>query len=138
VIVSIVVLALFLIVLVVSHQQRSTARPLSRDEASLQRALDTGRFHAVSIRSSEDGCSAAYAMRGQRFLDGAAPRLPLADCDAGQCNCRYVHHADRRDGADRRSPFQSGFGGSAARVAEDLRSNVDRRSHPSDGSALSQ
>ncbi len=65
----------------------------------------TTAYHAVSIRFPKDACDAAKAMAGRRFLATAAPQLPLPDCDATACTCRFAHHDDRRSGKDRRSPF---------------------------------
>jgi len=60
-------------------------------------------FHAVSIQPAEGCCAAVEAIRVLRFLSEEAPGLPLAECAAPDCQCRYVHHADRRSGArDRR------------------------------------
>ena len=60
-------------------------------------------FHAVSIQPTQEGCSAADAIKIQRFLSEDAPGLPLPDCSSPECRCKYVHYADRRDGArDRR------------------------------------
>jgi len=60
-------------------------------------------FHAVSILPEEAGCPAAASIKAQRFLSENAPRLPLADCSAVNCRCKYLHYADRRSGArDRR------------------------------------
>lgn len=87
----------------------------------------SGRYHAVSIRFGANPCNKARQLHGQRYLSAAAPRLPMDGCDAANCDCRFVHHADRRAGDDRRSPFQSGFGGSAARVEENRRARPDRR-----------
>jgi hypothetical protein len=43
------------------------------------------------------------AQRGQRYLLGRVPPLPLAGCDTNSCRCRYRHYQDRRDeGGDRR------------------------------------
>jgi hypothetical protein len=59
----------------------------------------TGRyFRAVSIvPSSAAGCCAACEALGpQRFLLKDAPKLPLGQCTASACNCRYRHHSDRR------------------------------------------
>jgi hypothetical protein len=85
-------------------------------------------YHAVSIRLGQQACEAAQAMSGRRFLSSAAPRLPLADCNAAQCNCRFVHHNDRRSGKDRRSPFASGgFGGGTGSFETERRERPDRR-----------
>ncbi len=54
-------------------------------------------FHAVGIDSPRARCChAARALKGQRFLAGDAPRLPLPDCDSAACTCRYQHFEDRR------------------------------------------
>lgn len=60
-------------------------------------------FHAVSIEPTPTSCPSAKSIKAQRFLSEDAPSLPLPRCDASECACRYMHHADRRSGAlDRR------------------------------------
>ncbi|MEX2258404.1 MAG: hypothetical protein WD672_06825 [Woeseia sp.] len=107
------------------RQQSSTQSNPPRLSAPL--ADGSGRFHAVSIRFGASPCNKARHLHGQRFLSEAAPRLPMDGCDAANCDCRFVHHADRRAGDDRRSPFQRGFGGSALRVEQNRRARPDRR-----------
>ena len=63
-------------------------------------------YAAVKVRSGLDACQAAIEIRDRVLLAGEAPALPLAECDAQQCDCRYVHYDDRRRG-DRRSPLLS-------------------------------
>lgn len=92
----------------------------------------SGRFHAVSVRFGADACATARDLHGLRFLVAESPSLPLAGCDAADCQCRIVHHRDRRSGEDRRQPFQSGFGGSATRIELDRRVSPDRRAGPRD------
>jgi hypothetical protein len=59
-------------------------------------------YPAVSIRCA-GGCEAAQSIKGRRFLGAEAPALPLENCTAETCHCRYVHHVDRRTGIlDRR------------------------------------
>lgn len=85
-------------------------------------------YHAVSIRFSENACDAAREMSGRRFLSSAAPRLPLPNCDATECRCRFVHHDDRRSGKDRRSPFAAGrLGGGTGSFQQERRERSDRR-----------
>ena len=86
----------------------------------------TTPYHAVSIRFTNNACNAAKEMAGRRFLATAAPKLPLPGCDVFECNCRFVHHDDRRSGTDRRSPFSPahGFGGSGS---HEQRTGRDRR-----------
>jgi len=85
-------------------------------------------YHAVSIKYSSSACNAAKAMAGVRLLSTEAPRLPLPDCDAAECQCRFAHHPDRRSQRDRRSPFApSGFGGGTGSFAQERREKKDRR-----------
>ena len=87
-------------------------------------------YHAVSIKYSSDACDAAKAAVGTRFLASAAPRLPLPDCDAPVCNCQFVHHADRRSGKDRRSPFNPATYGGTGSFQVERRDRRDRRRPP--------
>ena len=88
----------------------------------------TTAYHAVSIKYSDNACSAARDLEGRRFLSSAAPRLPLAECDVLECKCRFVHHKDRRAGKDRRSPFApSGFGSATGSQQVEQRERKDRR-----------
>jgi hypothetical protein len=60
-------------------------------------------FRAVSIETSQSGCTVAKSIQSQRFLNEGAPALPLAKCNAAECHCKYRYHSDRRSGAlDRR------------------------------------
>lgn len=81
------------------RSQQDTAEPAARLRKK------TTAYHAVSIKFPQEACNAAKAMAGRRFLATAPPKLPLPDCDAAACTCRFVHHDDRRSGKDRRSPF---------------------------------
>ena len=106
------------------------------DEAQTQSTLtDTGAaaYHAVSIKFDEKACEAARAMSGRRFLSSAAPRLPLPECDALDCRCRFVHHKDRRTGKDRRSPFAAaGYGGGTGSFEKERREKTGRRRDDAD------
>ena len=66
-------------------------------------------FHAVSIKYEPTACSAAKSLDGKRFLSDAAPRVPLAECDVLDCQCRFEHYEDRRDREERRNSDQSGI-----------------------------
>ena len=59
-------------------------------------------YHAVSIKAGKGCHQTAQKYGRQRFLSGEAPQLPQPTCNAKACECRYVHHEDRRDGSDRR------------------------------------
>ncbi len=90
----------------------------------------TSAFHAVSLKYSSNACNAAKAMTGRRFLASAAPRLPLPECEALECRCRFAHHSDRRSGTERRSPFDSGhFANGTGTMPAERRDRKDRRHH---------
>lgn len=59
-------------------------------------------YHCVVIRHSPKACAAVKRLSGRRLLSKEVPRLPLPECDADVCTCRYAHFADRRQGDDRR------------------------------------
>jgi hypothetical protein len=59
------------------------------------------RWHAVLIVAPGSACAAAQACKGKRYLSTEAPRLPLANCDAAACGCKYRHFEDRRAGPRR-------------------------------------
>lgn len=89
---------------------------------------EDGAFHAVAIKYSENACDAAKALTGRRFLSTAAPRLPLAECDFPECQCKFAHYKDRRTGRDRRSPFApAGTTGATGSFQKERREKTDRR-----------
>jgi hypothetical protein len=75
------------------------------------------RWHAVAIVAPSRACEAALACKGKRFLSSEAPRLPLAQCDANRCICKYRHFEDRRAGPRR----------SAEKGAPEKRTPINRR-----------
>lgn len=85
-------------------------------------------YHAVSIKFEANACDAARAMGGRRFLSSAAPRLPLPECNALECRCRFSHHKDRRAGKDRRSPFSAArYSDGTGSFEKERREKLDRR-----------
>ncbi len=122
----IIVALLLLIWLLVRRRNASIAR---KEEAAAPRvSQESSEFHAVSIRFESNACKAAREMEGRRFLSTAAPRLPLPGCDVLECNCRFLHHKDRRTGRDRRSPFgPGGIGGGTGKFEQEQRQGHGRR-----------
>ncbi len=111
---------------------RRSARPDTKAHRQLEQKNSHagGEFHAVSIKFDADACLHAKALQGRRYLAREAPALPLKNCDADACNCRFVHHEDRRSGKDRRSPFGSGgMGAVTGRFEQERRQGGDRRKH---------
>jgi hypothetical protein len=58
-------------------------------------------WHAVMIVAAASACPAAQSCKGKRYLSRDAPRLPLAQCDSAQCECKFRHFPDRRGPARR-------------------------------------
>src|ERR1700735_1405426 len=72
------------------------------------------RRHAGTTLPGAPHCQPAEAAKGRRFLSTEAPILPLRECDAAACTCKYRHYEDRR-GAPRRSE-EDGKGGLRSRT----------------------
>jgi hypothetical protein len=81
----------------------ANAKPTGVRDSGDARA-DT-RFRAVAIRPGDGSCEAARQFGNMRFLCAKAPRLPVPECTAATCECRYVHYSDRRSGQDRRARY---------------------------------
>ena len=107
------------------NAKRENVRPDERRKTS---TIKNTQFHAVSIRFKQSACQAAKDLEGKRFLSSAAPKIPLAECDADVCQCKFKHHADRRKGDDRRNAWAQGFGGAASgNYPKEQRKGGDRR-----------
>ena len=62
----------------------------------VSRDADTKPFASVAIYCGDDGCAAAREIAGKRHLLDEAPELPLPQCSADTCNCRFFRYGDRR------------------------------------------
>jgi len=127
---NIPLMALLLVLLLVVWLFIRHRQSLSAEESKPAQRTNSPKiaYHAVSLKFSSSACEAAKELEGRRFLSSAAPRLPLPECEALECSCRFVHHKDRRTGKDRRSPFgSSGLGGGTGKFDQEQRSRKDRR-----------
>jgi len=99
-----------------------------------RRPAATGDFRAVSVVFDQQAaCPAVRELALQRFLCSEAPMLPLTECTAESCTCRFERHEDRRKGprrADETGVFRPLFDGaelreqSGGRRAEDIEEEV--------------
>jgi hypothetical protein len=107
------------------RQARTQTTVVKPVQGPRPRALNP--FHAVSINPGPRCCQAAKALTGVRFLSAQAPRLPLPQCEAGTCECKYLHHEDRR--ADDRRAVDGGpsRGGPPFAGPDRRKSKRDRR-----------
>lgn len=54
-------------------------------------------YRGVEVIPHPSGhCEAVDKIAGKRLLADEAPSLPLPNCDAEECNCRYAQYRDRR------------------------------------------
>lgn len=53
-------------------------------------------YHSVTVVPGPGACAAARKCAKIRYLSADAPGLPLKECDAATCGCRYQHFKDRR------------------------------------------
>ncbi len=127
----VVILVLFLVVIFVRRPKtKKTVRPVERRQSPVK--ADT-TYHAVSLKFPSSACEAAKAMGGIRILSGAAPRIPLPDCDSHKCKCRFVHYKDRRTGDDRRDTYGQGLSSAGTGThEEEQRKSGERRDEPPD------
>lgn len=124
------IIAIVVVILWVARNRQSEsskAKPQSR--AGVLKMTDTSKFHAVSIKFSSSACEAAKAMDGRRILSSQSPTIPLPECDAADCDCRFVHYSDRRGRSDRRDSYRNSAGGGSGNIKDEKRHRLrDRRS----------
>lgn len=111
------------------NRQSPKAEPKRPEISSSRRSNE---FHAVSIKSVSSACEAALLLKDKRFLSNDAPQLPLPDCDAARCKCRFVHYQDRRTGEDRRDQYAGPVAGGTGEHEQKQRRPRDRRAEPPD------
>jgi hypothetical protein len=104
-------------------------RPTPKTSESRAKPVETGKrsqqaWHSVSIIRGRQPCAAVVELNGCKWLSAQAPQLPIKDCDAKQCECRYRHHADRRSG-DRRET--DGLVSAPPKKGERRTGQIDRR-----------
>lgn len=125
------ILAILILAAVFFFARRQRSAPRQKPaQARPAKATPTSEFHAVSIKYASTACSAAKSLDGKRFLSTAAPKLPLPDCDVLECSCRFVHHADRRDGDERRDQYRAGIAGETGKHPKEQRQRAERRKDP--------
>jgi hypothetical protein len=100
-------------------------RKLSMARRPADTPLKSHPFHAVAVKHSKVACNAVIQLEERRFLAKDAPRIPLPNCTAKNCSCRYVHYDDRRDDERRERPRWAYADG------VERRSQQDRRRHAS-------
>ena len=125
---SIIAIIILVVSILLFRRTRATTKKRPPSPDRLGKVQPDTRFHSVCLENLSDACAAAYAIEGERFLPGAAPRIPLPECDAPVCNCVFVHHDDRRLASNRRHRWTGSVVDLGGAVKEQ-RDGGDRRSN---------
>jgi len=128
---SIIAIIILVVSIFLFRRTRATTKKRPPGPDRLVKVQSDAQFHAVSLENLSGACAAAYAIEGERFLPGAAPRIPLPECDVPVCNCLFVHHNDRRLGGNRRQGWRGSAGYPGGGMKEQ-RYGGDRRNNDPD------
>jgi hypothetical protein len=124
-----ILIPVLLLVIWLYMRQRQEKTSSATTEKVKPRATKNTAYHAVVIKFSQNGCAAAKAIAGRRFLATEAPTLPLPECDVSNCDCHFAHYDDRRARQDRRSPFATSMStDGTGSFKRERRDSKDRRS----------
>ena len=82
-----------------STAKKQLAKTAKAKKRTTPSAAQQHPFRATSIVLGESPCEAARALAEKPYLDKDrnTPLLPLEDCTAARCSCKYTHRQDRRD-----------------------------------------
>ncbi len=127
---SIIAIIILVVSILLFRRTRATTKKRPPDPDRLGKVQRDTRFHAVSLENLSGACAAAYAIQGERFLPGAAPRIPLPECDAPECNCLYVRYNDRRLSRNRRQCWTGSVGDLGGGMKEQRDGGDRRRNDP--------
>lgn len=62
-------------------------------------------YSGAAILHDDCACSAVKKIGKHRFLASEIPIIPVPNCTAKSCNCKYTRYNDRRNIETRRAPF---------------------------------
>jgi hypothetical protein len=82
--------------------EKSLVRLKKALDESADAPLFQPQFKCVVINLCAHPCKKARDYQSKPILAEVAPSLPLQGCNAITCQCSFLHHDDRRMGADRR------------------------------------
>jgi len=97
-----VILAIILTLMFVKFLRYHAKKQLKEKLDISTTQLRKPAFRCVEIKTDGRACEHVQSLKNKRILVEFAPLIPLNNCDATECNCRYVRYNDRRSGIDRR------------------------------------
>lgn len=105
-----------------------TKQPHTKQEELAQLRMNK-QFWGVEIH--QPGCSAAAKLTGKQFPIDSAPQLPVEDCAATHCTCRYMGLRNRRTMRrrlthERRDELRFELEKSDRRSPKDRRKNIEK------------
>lgn len=63
---------------------------IARTLRAFRNAHRLGLLRSVRISFGPDACDVARSQNGVEYMGNVVPRLPLAGCTRGLCDCKYV------------------------------------------------
>ena len=63
---------------------------IARSLRAFRNAHRLGLLRSVRISPGAHACEAARSQQGIEYMGDIVPRLPLAECTRGLCNCKYA------------------------------------------------
>lgn len=121
-----ILLAILLTLMFVKYLRHHAKKQLKAKLDVSTTQLRKPAFRCVEIKTDGTACEHVKSLQNKRILVEFAPLVPLNNCNAKECNCRYVRYNDRRSGVDRRTLQEL----SKQVIAYgDKRNNPDRRRH---------
>ena len=63
---------------------------IARSLRAFRNARRLGLLRSVRISPGAHACEAARLQQGIEYMGDIVPRLPLAECTRGLCNCKYA------------------------------------------------
>jgi hypothetical protein len=67
-----------------------TPKQIARSLRAFRNAHRLGLLRSVRISPGPGACEAARSQYSVEYLGNVVPRLPLAQCTRGHCECEYV------------------------------------------------
>jgi hypothetical protein len=100
--IAVMLVALVLLVSKRSGKKSGLPRPKKKQSTSATSNVQSTQWRAVKISPGLISCSAVQKLAYTKFLARDCPSLPLSNCSQRECQCKYIHHEDRRADGDRR------------------------------------
>ncbi len=97
------IIGIALLAVLLSRRKKPQKAASSRPRAQRAKVVPHrrgGPYAAVSIKPGKNACARVRERGNVRYLESAAPTIPVLGCDSANCQCALMHHSDRRADMD--------------------------------------